>query len=86
MSFVYLEGLLRGKSYCNILLLNMEKVNAQHNARTIHISKEANKNKAWVMHKEAIPSFRRTPIKSKTPLELIDLTKDTTDYAWYTTK
>ncbi|KAJ0974228.1 hypothetical protein J5N97_016193 [Dioscorea zingiberensis] len=37
------------------------------------------------MHQEKIPSFRETLIRSRTPLELIDLTKDTTDYAWYIT-
>ncbi|XP_039138948.1 beta-galactosidase 11-like [Dioscorea cayenensis subsp. rotundata] len=71
---------------CKTVVFNTQKVNAQHNARTYHPSNEANKDNSWKMYHERIPSFRRTSLKSMTPLELMDLTKDTTDYAWYITK
>ncbi|KAJ0974224.1 hypothetical protein J5N97_016189 [Dioscorea zingiberensis] len=70
---------------CKTVVFNTQRVNAQHNARTFHTSKDANEGNTWVMHQEKIPSFRETLIRSRTPLELIDLTKDTTDYAWYIT-
>ncbi|KAJ0969946.1 hypothetical protein J5N97_022823 [Dioscorea zingiberensis] len=71
---------------CKTVVFNTQRVNAQHNARTYRPSKEANKGSSWQMYQESIPSYSKTSLKSMTPLELMDLTKDTTDYAWYITK
>lgn len=37
----------------------------------------------WEMYTESIPTFEQLENKATNPLELFNLTKDTTDYAWY---
>ncbi|VFQ78401.1 unnamed protein product [Cuscuta campestris] len=70
---------------CKTVVFNTESVVSQHNARNFHPSKIAS-NLKWEMYKENIPTVDNLSIKSKTPLELYTLTKDTTDYAWYSTR
>ncbi|KAK6924521.1 Beta-galactosidase, beta-sandwich domain [Dillenia turbinata] len=62
------------------------QVVAQHNVRTFHRSKKANKNFQWQMAQEKVPTYRDTPDRQKRPQELIFMTKDTSDYLWYTTR
>lgn len=38
------------------------------------------------MHKDHIPRFRDTRVRSRSTLELFNMTKDTSDYLWYTTR
>ena len=71
---------------CKTVVYNTQTVVAQHNARTFHKSKNANKDIKWEMSKEEVPTVDDSPIKYKEPLELLGLTKDTTDYLWYTTR
>ncbi|KAF2322731.1 hypothetical protein GH714_029786 [Hevea brasiliensis] len=59
------------------------KVVSQHNARNFVRSNTANKKLKWHMISEAIPT--QLKVTSKIPMELYGLTKDVTDYAWYTT-
>ncbi|XP_010941318.1 beta-galactosidase 11 [Elaeis guineensis] len=71
---------------CKTVIFNTQRVNAQHNSRTFHAAGETNKNDKWHMFQERIPKFRNTRIISSKPLELYNMTKDTTDYMWYTTR
>ncbi|XP_030523326.1 beta-galactosidase 13-like [Rhodamnia argentea] len=69
---------------CKTVVFNTQKIVAQHNSRNFVKSEKANKLK-WEMSPEIIPDTSRVPVNSKTPLELYSLTKDTSDYAWFTT-
>ncbi|XP_050231196.1 beta-galactosidase 13-like [Mercurialis annua] len=68
---------------CKTVVYNTKKIVSQHNARSYIRSEVANKNLTWKMYKERIPE--QLKLKSKKPLELYELTKDTSDYAWYST-
>uniref|UniRef100_A0A7N0UZK8 Beta-galactosidase n=1 Tax=Kalanchoe fedtschenkoi TaxID=63787 RepID=A0A7N0UZK8_KALFE len=70
---------------CKTVVFNTLTIVSQHNSRNFVVSKAAQKNLKWEMYKEVIPTMDQTKVVNKTPLELYSLTKDTTDYAWYTT-
>ncbi|XP_057966485.1 beta-galactosidase 11-like [Malania oleifera] len=70
---------------CKTVVYNTQKIVAQHSARNFKRSKLANKNLKWEMSQESIPTTNEVPVNSNTPIELYGLTKDTSDYAWYTT-
>lgn len=38
------------------------------------------------MYKEPILKYRHTSVKTQEPQELFEMTKDKTDYAWYSTR
>ncbi|PWA50766.1 beta-galactosidase 14 [Artemisia annua] len=57
---------------------------SQHNSRNFVPSKRAN-NFKWESYHEPIPTFHDLPVQNKSPLELTSMTKDTTDYMWYST-
>ncbi|XWS62646.1 hypothetical protein CRYUN_Cryun06bG0028500 [Craigia yunnanensis] len=69
---------------CKTAVYNTHMITSQHNSRNFVRSEIANKNFSWERYREVSP----TELGSMTnlPLELYELTKDTTDYAWYTTK
>ncbi|PIN10486.1 Beta-galactosidase [Handroanthus impetiginosus] len=60
------------------------EVVAQHSSRNFVVSERA-KIKKWEMFKEKVPTISDLEVKSKSPLELYSFTKDTSDYAWYST-
>ncbi|XVE93849.1 hypothetical protein REPUB_Repub01dG0230300 [Reevesia pubescens] len=68
---------------CKTVVFNTQMITAQHNSRNFIRSPIANNNFNWQMYKEVLPT--KLGSKAKNPLELYELTKDTTDYAWYTT-
>ncbi|XP_072972275.1 beta-galactosidase 11-like [Typha angustifolia] len=70
---------------CKTVVYNTQRVNAQHNSRTFVVAKETQKNNAWLMYQDHIPEFHETSITAEEPLELFNMTKDTTDYLWYST-
>ncbi|GKV20944.1 hypothetical protein SLEP1_g30987 [Rubroshorea leprosula] len=70
-------------SDCKTAVYNTQTIVAQHNARNFIRSEIANKNLDWKINKQKLPS--QFPLMSKEPFELYSLTKDTTDYAWYST-
>ncbi|KAG1360978.1 putative protein MCM10 [Cocos nucifera] len=70
----------------NGTLVNYYMVNAQHNARTFNTADVTRKNDKWEMFQERIPKFLKRGIVASKPLELYNMTKDTTDYVWYTTR
>ncbi|XP_073027816.1 beta-galactosidase 13-like [Primulina eburnea] len=69
---------------CKTVVFNTQTVVAQHSSRNFHASKKAKVTK-WEMYKESIPSIKDMEVKSKTPKELYAFTRDTSDYAWYST-
>lgn len=70
---------------CKTVVFNTQNVVAQHNARNFVPSKVAT-NLQWEMYQESVPTIDNLSQKSQTPMELYTLTKDTTDYAWYSTR
>ncbi|CAM8987227.1 unnamed protein product [Rhodiola kirilowii] len=70
---------------CKTVVYNTFTIVSQHSERAFVKSATANKNLKWKMSKEIVPTRKATPLMNKTPLELFDLTKDKSDYAWYTT-
>ena len=60
----------------------VKQIVSQHNARNFAKSKKAKKLK-WEMAPEVI--LTQLKVTSNVPMELYGLTKDQTDYAWYTT-
>ncbi|KAM2711110.1 hypothetical protein EV1_031262 [Malus domestica] len=70
---------------CKTVVFNTQRVVSQLNSRNFVRSKVAN-NLKWTKYVEPVPSTLRVPVNNPTPLELYSLLKDTTDYAWYTTK
>ncbi|XP_076936919.1 beta-galactosidase 14-like, partial [Bidens hawaiensis] len=69
---------------CKNIMFNTELITSQHNSRTFVPSKRAN-NFKWETYRESIPTYNDLSIQSKSPLELTGMTKDTTDYMWYST-
>ncbi|CAH9100904.1 unnamed protein product [Cuscuta europaea] len=70
---------------CKTVVYNTQTIVSQHNARNFHPSKIA-RNLKWEMFQEPIPTFDQLSIKNQVPRELYSLTKDASDYAWYTTR
>lgn len=68
---------------CKTVVYNTMTIVSQHNSRNFVRSNEANKKIKWEMVSETILS--QLQVDSKIPRELYSLTKDVTDYAWYTT-
>jgi hypothetical protein len=64
----------------------MVQVNAQHNQRTFHFADQTAQDNVWEMFsEEKIPKYRKASVRTPRPQELYNLTKDRTDYLWYTT-
>ncbi|XP_019165122.1 PREDICTED: beta-galactosidase 13-like isoform X2 [Ipomoea nil] len=72
---------------CKTAVFNSQNIVSQHNARRFVPSKLAGRDDLkWEMFQETIPTIDNLPIKNLRPLELYTLTKDTSDYAWYSTR
>ncbi|KAK0606163.1 hypothetical protein LWI29_034764 [Acer saccharum] len=78
------KALLLGTTSVEILGPYVE-MSAQHSSRNYQKSEIANKNLQWEIYKDDVPNRDESLIKEKVPRELWSLTKDTTDYLWYTT-
>ncbi|KAJ6365332.1 hypothetical protein OIU76_030161 [Salix suchowensis] len=68
---------------CKTVVYNTMTVVSQHNSRNFVKSRKTDGKLQWEMFSEAIPS--NLPVDSRIPRELYNLTKDKTDYAWFTT-
>ncbi|XP_014757381.1 beta-galactosidase 12 isoform X2 [Brachypodium distachyon] len=89
--------MFRGKKYyipsrsvsiladCNHVVYNTKRVFVQHSERSFHTADESTKNNVWEMYSEPIPRYKVTSVRTKEPLEQYNLTKDKSDYLWYTT-
>jgi hypothetical protein len=63
------------------------QVNAQHNQRTFHFTDQTVQKNVWQMFdEEKIPKYKQAKIRMRKAQELYNLTKDKTDYVWYTTR
>jgi hypothetical protein len=63
------------------------QVNSQHNQRTFHFTDQTVQNNVWQMYdEEKIPKYKQAKIRTRKPEELYNLTKDKTDYVWYTSR
>ncbi|PKA66373.1 Beta-galactosidase 13 [Apostasia shenzhenica] len=68
---------------CKTVVYNTRMVNAQHNSRTFFPVLETKKKRKWKMYQDRIPRFEDVGlVQFPEPLELISMTKDTTDYLW----
>ncbi|KAG5247932.1 beta-galactosidase [Salix suchowensis] len=68
---------------CKTVVYNTMTVVSQHNSRNFVKSRKTDGKLQWEMFSEAIPS--NLPVDSRIPRELYNLTKDKTDYTWFTT-
>ncbi|KAK4377367.1 hypothetical protein RND71_003663 [Anisodus tanguticus] len=69
---------------CKTVVYNTRTIVSQHNSRNFIASEKA-KNLKWEMYQEKVPTINDLSLKNREPLELYSLTKDTSDYAWYST-
>ncbi|KAL8540083.1 hypothetical protein ACS0TY_001608 [Phlomoides rotata] len=69
---------------CKTVVYNTQAVVAQHSSRNFVVSKRARITR-WEMFREVIPTTHDLEVKSLTPKELYAFTRDTSDYAWYST-
>ncbi|KAE8719129.1 Beta-galactosidase 11 [Hibiscus syriacus] len=69
---------------CKTVVFNTNQITTQHNSRNFVISEIANKNFNWEMYREVPPT--ETAMQSPGPKEHWILSKDTTDYVWFTAK
>ncbi|KAL6525981.1 hypothetical protein OROHE_015505 [Orobanche hederae] len=70
---------------CRTVVYNTQTVVARHSSRNFIPSRKAKITK-WEMYKESVPNPHDLGIKSKSPKELYQFTRDTSDYAWYSTR
>ncbi|XP_042495607.1 beta-galactosidase 11-like [Macadamia integrifolia] len=70
---------------CKTVVYNTQTIVSQHNARSFRVSEVANRNHHWQMSQEKVSTIIDATVRSTTPLELMNQTKDTSDYLWYTT-
>ncbi|KAL9354243.1 hypothetical protein Peur_052213 [Populus x canadensis] len=68
---------------CKTVVYNTMTVVSQHNSRNFVKSRKTDGKLEWKMFSETIPS--NLVVDSRIPRELYNLTKDKTDYAWFTT-
>ncbi|KAL5753468.1 hypothetical protein ACOSP7_023646 [Xanthoceras sorbifolium] len=69
---------------CEKEIFNTAKVNTVSNERTTTTSETFNGTDRWEEHRDDIPNFLDTSLKSNTLLEHMNTTKDKSDYLWYT--
>nr|XP_017217998.1 PREDICTED: beta-galactosidase 13-like [Daucus carota subsp. sativus] len=69
---------------CKTVVYNSDTVVSQHNSRNF-VTVNTDNNLDWEFYREPIPTIETLPIKNPTPIELYSLTKDVSDYAWYST-
>ncbi|XP_013621401.1 PREDICTED: beta-galactosidase 6 [Brassica oleracea var. oleracea] len=69
---------------CKNLIYETAKVNVAKNMRVTTPVQVFNVPDKWEVFRESIPTFSDTPLKTKALLEHTNLTKDKSDYLWYT--
>ncbi|XP_009130274.1 beta-galactosidase 6 isoform X2 [Brassica rapa] len=69
---------------CKTLIYETAKVNVAKNMRVTTPVQVFNVPDKWEVFRESIPAFSDTPLKTNSLLEHTNLTKDKTDYLWYT--
>ncbi|XP_008219605.1 PREDICTED: beta-galactosidase 16 [Prunus mume] len=69
---------------CKKVAFNTAKVSAQHATRSWQVAQKFDSAENWEEYKEAIPNFEKTTLRASTLPEQISITKDESDYLWYT--
>ncbi|AQK58976.1 Beta-galactosidase 11 [Zea mays] len=70
---------------CKTVVFGTQHVNAQHNQRTFHFADQTTQNNVWQMFdEEKVPKYKQSKIRLRKAGDLYNLTKDKTDYVWYT--
>ncbi|GFY87478.1 glycosyl hydrolase family 35 protein [Actinidia rufa] len=69
---------------CENVIFNSATVKTEHNERMTTSSHMFDSLEQWEEFKDAIPNILDTSIKSNTLLEHMNMTKDESDYLWYT--
>ncbi|ONM04238.1 Beta-galactosidase [Zea mays] len=70
---------------CETVVFGTQHVNAQHNQRTFHFADQTAQNNVWEMFDgENVPKYKQAKIRLRKAGDLYNLTKDKTDYVWYT--
>ncbi|XP_058090936.1 beta-galactosidase 13-like [Magnolia sinica] len=71
---------------CKTEVFNTQKVLSQHNSRVYQLADESNKDMEWKMYQDQVPNINHCSLKHPAHLEHINVSKDTSDYVWYTTR
>ncbi|KAJ0238258.1 Beta-galactosidase 6 [Hirschfeldia incana] len=71
---------------CKTLVYETAKVNVAKNVRVTTPVKMFNVPDKWEMFRESMPTFSDTTLKTNALLEHTNLTKDRSDYLWYTSR
>ncbi|XP_034689346.1 beta-galactosidase 6 [Vitis riparia] len=69
---------------CKNVIFNTAKVNTGYNERITTSSQSFDAVDRWEEYTDAIPNFLDTSLKSNMILEHMNMTKDESDYLWYT--
>ncbi|TQE01673.1 hypothetical protein C1H46_012737 [Malus baccata] len=71
-------------SDCEKEIFNTARVNTKQNKRIIRSTKKFDAMDKWQKFTDVIPNFENTSLQSDTLLEHMNVTKDVSDYLWYT--
>ncbi|XP_023523717.1 beta-galactosidase 16-like isoform X1 [Cucurbita pepo subsp. pepo] len=69
---------------CKTVAFNTKRISVQHNTRTMKTVQTFDSSEKWQEFKELIPSFDETTFRESKLLEQTYVTKDSSDYLWYT--
>ncbi|XP_062094078.1 beta-galactosidase 6 isoform X2 [Humulus lupulus] len=69
---------------CENVIFNTAQVNTNSNMRIRRPILRFESTNMWTKYREVIPNFEDTKIRANTLLEHMNMTKDETDYIWYT--
>uniref|UniRef100_A0A7N0ZT79 Beta-galactosidase n=1 Tax=Kalanchoe fedtschenkoi TaxID=63787 RepID=A0A7N0ZT79_KALFE len=71
---------------CNTEIFNTAKINAQFGTRSMQIAEKFDSADGWKQYKEGIVNLDDTSVAANTLLEHTNMTKDSSDYLWYSLK
>ncbi|GLT47141.1 hypothetical protein SLA2020_208550 [Shorea laevis] len=69
---------------CKTVVFNTAKVSTQYGTRGMVTSQKLDSIGKWEEFSESIPDFDNTSLRANMLLEQMNVTKDTSDYLWYT--
>ncbi|XP_022954831.1 beta-galactosidase 16-like [Cucurbita moschata] len=69
---------------CKTVAFNTKRASVQYNTRTMKAVQKFDSPEKWQEFNEPIPSFDQTTLRENKLLEQTGITKDSTDYLWYT--
>ncbi|XP_022991143.1 beta-galactosidase 16-like [Cucurbita maxima] len=69
---------------CKTVAFNTKRVSVQYNTRTMKAVHKFDSSYKWQEFNEPIPNFDQTTLRENKLLEQTGITKDSSDYLWYT--